>query len=361
MSDDGKVNRLRNPLAGFLLILTVGLFLWFQRQPDHGIGEQAGAVEAGGDIEVFFSEPYAPSASSRRGGIDEHLAEAIRNARYSVDVAVLRLDLWSIRDALIEAHQRGVAVRVVTDDDYAHEEEIIDLLQAGIEVVTDPPDALMHHKFTIIDSVDVWTGSMNYTLNGAYRHDNNLLHLHSREAAANYLVEFEEMFEEGRFGMASVMDTPYPRLSLTNVDVEVYFSPDDMAAVQIVELLDAAQDRIVILAYSLTLDPIADAICGRIEGGVHVEGVIDSGQAANTGSDVDRLVRAGADLLLDGNADKMHHKVIIVDDAIVITGSYNFSRSAEERNDENLLIIYSQELAEAYLEEYARIRALAAP
>lgn len=354
-------SRLRTFLTGFLLVLIAGLFFWFQFQAQPADAPFIDASPSEGMIEVFFSDPDSPTASTRRGGVDVHLAEAIDHARYSVDVAVLRLDLWSIRDALIEAHQRGVIVRVVTDDSYADEDEILDLRQAGIDVVVDPSDALMHHKFTVIDSMDVWTGSMNYTLNGAYRHNNNLVHLHSREVAADYSREFDEMFEDGLFGASSVMDTPYPQIVLDGVDVGIYFSPDDMAALQIVDALEEATESIVFMAYSLTLDPIADTMLSRAAEGVMVAGVIEADQASNTGSDVERLIEGGVDLRLDGNPDKMHHKVIIIDGEIVITGSYNFSSSAEERNDENLLIIRSEALAAMYLAEYDRIRDQAAP
>ena len=56
------------------------------------------------------------------------------------------------------------------------------------------------------------------------------------------------------------------------------------------------------------------------------------------------------------NSGKMHHKVIIIDESIVITGSYNFSRNAEEKNDENVLVIYSPRLAKEYLIEFSRLR-----
>ena len=81
----------------------------------------------------------------------------------------------------------------------------------------------------------------------------------------------------------------------------------------------------------------------------------------NTGTEFDNLKGAGIDVRLDGNPRNMHHKVIIIDGSIVVTGSYNFSRSAEERNDENILVIHSPEVAEAFLEEFDKILAEAKP
>jgi phosphatidylserine/phosphatidylglycerophosphate/cardiolipin synthase-like enzyme len=59
----------------------------------------------------------------------------------------------------------------------------------------------------------------------------------------------------------------------------------------------------------------------------------------------------------DGIGGLMHHKVFIIDNQIVITGSYNFSRSAEERNDENILVIYNTDIAQEFLKEFKRVQA----
>jgi phosphatidylserine/phosphatidylglycerophosphate/cardiolipin synthase-like enzyme len=80
---------------------------------------------------------------------------------------------------------------------------------------------------------------------------------------------------------------------------------------------------------------------------------------SNTGTEFDPFRQAGLDVRLDGNDGQMHHKVFIVDGRIVITGSYNFSRSAEERNDENVVIIYDERVARFFLEEFERVYARA--
>jgi phosphatidylserine/phosphatidylglycerophosphate/cardiolipin synthase-like enzyme len=90
--------------------------------------------------------------------------------------------------------------------------------------------------------------------------------------------------------------------------------------------------------------------------GVDVLGVFDESQLrSNTGSEYEWLLGAGLDVRIDGSPDKLHHKVIIIDGRIVITGSYNFSVSAESRNDENLVVIFDEEVAGVYLEEWERV------
>jgi len=86
-----------------------------------------------------------------------------------------------------------------------------------------------------------------------------------------------------------------------------------------------------------------------------VRGVIERGQVNNSGSEFGQLVLAGLDLRLDTNRNLMHHKIMVIDGEIVITGSYNFSRNAEEKNDENILVLYSDEIAQQYLLEFERI------
>jgi phosphatidylserine/phosphatidylglycerophosphate/cardiolipin synthase-like enzyme len=215
---------------------------------------------------------------------------------------------------------------------------------------------MMHNKFAVIDRQEVWSGSMNYTLNGAYRSDNNLIRLRSPLLSQDYLVEFEEMFMDDLFGPGSPADTPYPRLEIAGASVEVLFSPDDGVQRRLVQLITEARESIRFLAYSFTSDPLAAAILERAAVGVAISGVLDEGQAkSNQGGEYARFRQAGLDVRLDGNPASMHHKVFIIDERIVVAGSYNFSNNAENRNDENTLILYSPEIAAAYLDEFQRV------
>jgi phosphatidylserine/phosphatidylglycerophosphate/cardiolipin synthase-like enzyme len=309
---------------------------------------------------VYFTDPGDPVAGRYRGGPDQDLAETIDAARLSVDLAVMDLDLWSLRDALIAAHQRGVAVRMVVDSDYLDTEEIQQIRESGIPVLGDRRESLMHNKFVIIDRTEVCSGSMNYTVSEAYRNNNNLICIRASRLAQDYTTEFEEMFVDDRFGDGSPRNTPYPALSVEGTRLEVYFSPDDGAAAQLVDLIRGAEQSVYFMAYSFTSDDLAEALLERHQAGVEVAGVLEARQVeSNTGSDYERLRHAGLDVLLDGNPNNMHHKVLIIDGQAVVTGSYNFSRSAEERNDENTLVVHSPEVAALYLQEFRRVYAQA--
>ncbi|MCI0519266.1 MAG: phospholipase D-like domain-containing protein [Chloroflexi bacterium] len=315
---------------------------------------------AGKWISVYFTDPTGPNADAQRGGPDMAAAEAIDAALRTVDIAAYDLDLWSIRDALLDAHQRGVKVRVVTDSDYIDNPEVQELMDAGIRVLGDRREGLMHDKFIVIDRQEVWCGSMNFTLNDAYKNNNNLLRIRSTRLAENYTTEFEEMFVRDEFGPTSTADTPYPALNIEGTQLEVYFSPDDGVAARLVELIAAADQSVYFLAFSFTSDDIGEAMRERARGGVTVAGVMEEGQvASNRGDEYRKLRTAGADVRLDGNPRNMHHKVIILDEQIVIVGSYNFSASAENQNDENLIVIYNVELAALYLNEFQKVFSLA--
>ena len=307
-------------------------------------------------ISVYFTVPQGSGSQSLRGGPDEALAQAIHDARLAVDLAVYDLDLWSLRDALLAAQERGVALRVVAESDNLDAPELQALLDGGIPVIGDRREGLMHNKFIIIDRAEVWMGSMNFTVNGAYRNDNNLLRLRSPELVQNYLVEFEEMFLSDSFGHEPAENTPFPTVEIDGVRVETLFSPDDGAAARIEELLRGAQESLRFMAFSFTADGIAAEMIARSRSGVEVAGVFDTGQVdSNRGTEYGHMRGAGLDVHLDGNERKMHHKVIIIDGEIVITGSYNFSASAERRNDENLLIFHDPEIAGVYLAEFERV------
>jgi phosphatidylserine/phosphatidylglycerophosphate/cardiolipin synthase-like enzyme len=182
----------------------------------------SGYTSPGELFTVYFT---APSGEDFRGGPDRSLARALDDARVEIDAALYDLNLWTIRNALIRAHHRGVQVRVVVESDSLYRQEIQELITAGIPVVADQGEGLMHNKFVIIDDSEVWTGSMNLTVNGAYRHLNNLIRIRSSLVAENYQTEFEEMFLEGFFGENYLENTPHPTLMINGIRLETYFSP----------------------------------------------------------------------------------------------------------------------------------------
>ncbi|MBE0671722.1 MAG: DUF1669 domain-containing protein [Anaerolineales bacterium] len=310
----------------------------------------------GGWFQLYFTNPESPLASQRTGGIDGPLAAAIDSAKLSVDVAVYSLSLNSIRNALLRAHDRGVRVRMVMESDNMDRTDPQILKAAGIPILGDRREGLMHNKFVVIDNSEVWTGSANFTDSGAYEDNNNMIRIRSVKLAENFTREFEEMFIDDKFGDNILSETPNSRVTIDGTPVDTYFSPDDSVQASFVDIVNTAQESIYFMAFSFTADPIGKAVRARAEDGVTVAGVMDTEQVnSNVGTEFDPFRQAGLDVYRDTNPGQMHHKVMIIDESIVLFGSYNFTNSAEDRNDETLLVIYSEEIAAQFMKEFQRI------
>ena len=320
---------------------------------------QAAEVQETAPIRIFFTNPESPIAQFALGGPDEDLQTAIEQARVSIDVAIYDLNLFSIRDALVAAEERGVQVRMVVESDNFEDGELAIFTLAGIPVVGDEDPDAMHDKFLVIDRYEVWTGSMNYTLSDTYGNRNNMVRLRSTDLAENYEAEFDEMFTQNLFGAHSPANTAHREVEIDGIIVEIYFAPEDGVQSRLVELVNEAEESIYFLTYSFTTDKLAEAILAARERGVDIHGVMDKAQAANAGGEFDRFVENDIDVRLDGEGGSMHNKALIIDGEIVVTGSYNYSANAEKRNDENLLVIHDAGIASKYLEEFQRIWDLA--
>lgn len=370
-----KQNLQSGPITILLLIIVAAIYLFQLWQEENGeidllatprvevtsqlpqlATAEPGAASSGGSISVFFTDPYAPNAGDRTGGPEEELIASINAAENSIDMAIYNFSLVNVADALLDANERGVLVRVVMESEAMENQQPLRLQEAGIPMVGDQREGLMHNKFIIIDNQEVWTGSLNLTGTGTYNDHNNLVRIRSQRMAQNYAVEFNEFFVEGLFGPAGRDNTPYPEITIDGIPVEVYFSPDDGVSEEVVAEIMAAETSVDFLAYSFTSDPIVGAMLEKAAAGVQLRGVFDESQvASNRGGEFDPLKDAGFSVKIDGNRGLLHHKVIIIDGETVITGSYNFSASAEDRNDENLIIIHDSGLAGQYLREFETI------
>ena len=317
---------------------------------------QAGYGVRGPWYELYFTDPASPLSPQGTGGVDGPLVEAIDAARLSVDVAAYSLSLNSVRNALLRAHDRGATVRVVMESSNMDRSDPQIMIEAGIPIIGDNRDGLMHDKFIIIDKSEVWVGSMNFTDGGGYEDNNNLMRIHSPKIAENYLKEFEEMFSENKFGEDVVPETPNPTITVDETRIDTYFSPDDGVLAALVPVLESAQESIYFLAYSFTSNQLGEIIRQKAEADVTIAGVMDDGQVrSNQGTEFDPFRQADLNVRMDGIDGLMHHKVFIVDEKIVVLGSYNFSQNAEQRNDENMLVIYDPVIAQQFMLEFQRV------
>ncbi|TYP93946.1 comEA protein [Fodinibius salinus] len=368
-------------------------------------------------IKVYFNMPADYSValpgnmSNSREDLIGILESLIRDARYSVDLAIYDLEHQRIGQALAAAHQRGIDVRIVTDNynrsDAAHIDSVMwaTLRQAGITSIDDDGDiyqpnggisdhsltnsgADMHHKFAVIDGRNdspnddlVWTGSTNLTYTGAYN-TNNIIVIKDDGIAKAYTREFEQMW-------GSETDTPNAGRAKYHKDkkgvsdhiyyvddtkVELYFAPinrnDTKPSVmnRLVEVVQAeVQHDVAFQAFAITPSiPLSRTIWKMsATGNIALSGIIDPlfyGRYKSNG-DIWASPEANVtnrEILPANEMRKLHHKVMLLDAAhpdstdkgVTLTGSYNFSKNAEVNNDENLLIIYSDEITNQYYQDF---------
>jgi len=130
--------------------------------------------------------------------------------------------------------------------------------------------------------------------------------------------------------------------------IEVYFSPNGGCTDAILRELATAKRTVLVQAYSFTAEPIARALVAAQRRGVTVEVIVDKGKADEKHSQAAIIAQAGVATLVDGRHVTAHNKVMVIDGQVVLTGSFNFNRHAEEENAENLLVIRDKALAAKY-------------
>lgn len=323
-------------------------------------------------IQVAFNNTYleridlnAPKAKKDPHNTDKSLLFLIKHATTSIDGAFYDIEDLGVTAELLKAKQRGVQIRLVTDTDNMVEKadpkkprQAIVLLQgAGVPVVDDKRSAIMHHKFMVVDGQVVWTGSTNVTPTSLYAHNNNALTIRSAEVATAYDTEFERLFVKKEFGASTRDDvTPVQPIKVGSATVRIFFSPRGGGREAVVNELKQAQKRIRFMTFSLTDAQTGDTILDRAKAGVKVEGVFDRWLAAGKYSLFNKFKTANVEVMKDGNEALMHHKVLIIDNDTVITGSYNYSENAEANNNEAFLIIeHAPAINSAYSKEFDRL------
>jgi phosphatidylserine/phosphatidylglycerophosphate/cardiolipin synthase-like enzyme len=313
-------------------------------------------------LELYFTDPYSSFAEEKAGGLDGPVGASLSVAKQSIDVAFNSLSIDNVTKALIRAHDRGIQVRVVMESDYLENSDPSMLVEAGIPIVGDKRDGVMHNEFIIIDNTRVWTGSTNFTDTEVYRNHNSLISIYSPEIAQSYTTEFEEMFLNDQFGSDVNPNTPHPSVTISGTQIEVLFSPDDIVATRLIALISEAQESIYFMAPSFSLEDLGSAIRQQALSGLTVAGVMEgNGTGPDVVSEYDLFREAGLDVRLHGDPSGMNHKVIIIDGKTVILGSYDLVYSSEVTNDENLLIIHNDKVAEKFMEEFLRVQSRAQP
>ena len=290
--------------------------------------------EQGPDPGIFFC---------KQDNCSKHMEEFLLSARSSIHCAFYDLDLGNIISVL--GRRSGeIEVKVVLDDE-PYEGAI-----SGSGVLIEDRSSRMHNKFCVIDGMYVWTGSFNPTANDNDVNENNAVLMSSYYLAQNYEQEFSELWK-GEFSAGKPV--PYHSFFHNGRGVESIFCPEDRCEENVAFLVRNATTSVYALVFSFTSGKIADAMLFNTQ--VEIKGIFDSSQAGSRYSQYGRLLGFGIPVKKDKGKGKLHHKVFIVDNATVITGSYNPTGSGSEQNDENILILHDERIARQYAEEFFRL------
>jgi len=335
--------------------------------------------ESSGDIHVYFNGPVDHSVATEELALslgtdmNDTVAAWIMSAQHTLDVAAYNLNDQTVEDAVNAAVANGVQVRWIYEGQNAN----IGLSSLDDAVVTHPrtdgEGSGMHNKFIIGDadfaeSAFVLTGSTNLTTGQLVSDLNNAIVFEDQSLARAYELEFEEMWgSEGmtpdaansKFGADKTWNTPVNFL-IGGSEVELYFSPTDGTNAAILAEVESANADLEFALLTLTRDDLGAAIVELNQSFfVSPVGVIE--QVNTTGSEFDNLISNGVQVYAHELSGDCHHKYAIVDhsepgtDPLVITGSHNWSSSAENVNDENTVIVHNARVANLYHQEFRGI------
>ena len=338
-----------------------------------------------GDMKAYFNRTIDNSVSTGTDAmhldhlIDDTLINYINRAQESIDFTIYNFNndgISNIAAALNAAHDRGVVVRVVYDINQANfgTDDLVSAIGKMPSPISNYPIyGIMHNKFVVFDALSddpdlpiVWTGSTNFTDGQINTDPNNVVIIQDKSLAIAHRLEFNEMFGSestqpdagvSRFGPDKLDNTPH-EFVIGGHRVESYFSPSDNTHSKILATLKTADTDLSIATMLITKTDLAYAIRDAFEDGVVTE-VLVNNEASCDETVVSVLKNALQDKFrVSGEAGIMHHKYAIVDqsdagsDPMVLTGSHNWSNSAQYRNDENTLIIHQQDLANQYYQEF---------
>lgn len=340
-----------------------------------------------GKIKVYFTKSVDTTVS--RGiyaeqllkAVDDTLVAYINRAKFSLDIAIYNYTYAStiadIAAAINNAYNRGVKVRIIYDGSAGNTG--IPKVSSSVPKLASPQGSnynIMHNKFVVVDAKSsnandaiVWTGSTNWSNNMFYLDANNVVIVQDKPFALAYQTEFEEMWGDtgmipnttnSRFGQYKTDNTQH-QFIIDGKTVELYFSPSDDANSRIINAISKADSDLEFCMLQFTRSDIANAIISKTQGAGFVAMGVEDPSGLLVGQTVYNNMKAvmGDSLLTDNQSNStLHHKYLIVDqsnsmaDPIVLTGSHNWTTSANTTNDENTLIIHDSTIANIYYQEF---------
>lgn len=323
-------------------------------------------LPAQAQIEVFFS-PGKDHPGGANSTMKTALINLLNSAKKSIEIAVFSFSDREVIQALNTIRAAGsVTIKVIVDDDNVpvQTSDGAVKLDPSIPVKTDDrPDLEMHDKFVIIDRGDsaasVWTGSPNFSRPNFTTMNNNAVILHSKEIAATFGAEFDQMFTFGKFHTNKTTPSTTTIFTVSGIPVEVRFTPEDLPMNRFVDVVNTLSSSLYFAIFTYGNTTLENAMLGsKSKVQSNNFGWFDKDQTNNVaqqGAIFSDFQAAGFTVGKDDNPDVMHHKFAVIDGSKVFTGSMNFTLDAATKNDENSVFITDAGVAKAYMAELARI------
>ena len=344
---------------------------------------------AGGKIQAFAG----PEELGAPDNLEKVIIDFIAGANKRLDIAVQELDSQPIAQAILDASWRGVSVRMFMEQDYLADKKppeakpkegetkaearartqwteyrrpkdsktnrdiLSALLRSAVDVRADYNPKIFHQKFIIRDyreiggkvyagqNTAVLTGSTNFTHTGTHKNLNHIVIFHDRRICHCYSAEFEEI-RSGTFGALNLRRKEKSKvINIDGVPVRILFAPDDFPELEIIKQMLKCEERLDFAIFTFSgSSGIDDAMVALRAAKRKVSGALDPIQGKQWWAATNWLHEEGIKIYFPKKVagfGKLHHKFMVIDDAIVIGGSMNYTAPANELNDENIFVMGS--------------------
>lgn len=313
---------IRQAVIAMLSLLFALYLAWF-----HEATVTKPALPEGGHAIVYTNH--------NRDDLRELFREGIDKAQSSVLLMVYSLSDDTIIEALNQKSSEGVTVKVITDGKAAP--FVNRYLNPKIDLLKRFGKGLMHLKILVVDNKWIWAGSANMTRDSLRLHGNLVLGIENPALAAMITEKSTGICEDGPCAHVT-----HQTFALDgNQKLQFWFLPDNRdAARSIIKMINSANKTIQVALFTWTRKDFAEAIAKAVERGVKVETVIDYKAAHGTGAEVVKfLKRRGVPVRISQSDGMLHHKMMIIDDKILINGSANWTKMAFTRNDDFFIVL----------------------
>ena len=300
------------------------------------------------------------------------IIDFINGAVSQLDIAIQELEEKEIAEVITAKKQEGLKVSIVLEMDYLRADKpsldpftpggkkepnrMINnaLFRSAIKLNSDFNTNIFHQKFIIRDVKSVLTGSTNFTPTGVNNNLNHIVIVHDEKVAREYMNEFKEI-QKGNFGRENSGHTKTPKvIKVDKIPIKILFAPEHNPEMEIMKQMAKAKNRIDFAIFTFSQTSGIDDVMKALVPNMPIRGVIDHNQGSRKWAATHGLIPAGCDIRTvkkKGKLNKLHHKLMVLDEKVVIAGSFNYTEPANKLNDENIIIIGDLETTDPLVDE----------